>query len=686
MKSDARGYIPSESWDNGITALLLNYSYNGSSNSGRDGNSQSDFLNLNSGVNIGPRRLRDRLTWSATRSGKYKKSQWQHIESYAERAIVPLRSRLVIGNTTTFGDIFDSLRISGVQVSTDDDMYPDSQRGFAPVIRGTAATNAVVEVRQNGYVIYQMNVSPGAFAIDELYPVYSSGDLDVTVTESDGSKQQFFVPYSAVPILLREGRAQYALVAGRYQASRYSDSQSGVVQGTLKWGLPGGVTLYGGTQFTRDYFAGLAGGGLNLGFIGAVSADITQANSTLADGSKHQGQSLRALYSRSLNSLGTHFQLTGYRYSTRGFYSLEEAALDMSGSAPWGQQSNEYYYAAYNNKRDKFQANITQRIGNAGSMYFNGVYETYWNIPGASNSLQVGFNYSTGRVNYNLNYSYSRFSQRSAANQTVFLSVSLPLSSRMYASYNTNNSGDHQVGISGNTLENNKLNWNVTQGYSRNKVNSGNLSLGYQGGYGSANSGYSYGKDYRQFNYGLSGGGILHSEGVTLGQSLGETTILVEAPGVSGVSLENGNGVKTGAQGYAIQPYATPYRENRVALNANELPVDIELEQTVHLVVPSRGAVVKTSFQGHRGSRVLMSLIYQGKPVPFGAMATINERSGIVADEGIVFLSGLKSSGVVRAAWGKGSGKQCLADYHLPESGQNGEQESGVVRVSLICR
>ncbi|MGV8611176.1 fimbria/pilus outer membrane usher protein, partial [Pseudomonas aeruginosa] len=81
------------------------------------------------------------------------------------------------------------------------------------------------------------------------------------------------------------------------------------------WGLPHGFTLYGGTQFSSDYRALALGTGANFGDWGAISVDLTQAYSTLADESEHQGQSLRFLYAKSLNDLGTHFQLLGYRYS-----------------------------------------------------------------------------------------------------------------------------------------------------------------------------------------------------------------------------------------------------------------------------------------------------------------------------------------------------------------------------------
>ncbi|MDI8751971.1 fimbria/pilus outer membrane usher protein, partial [Salmonella enterica subsp. enterica serovar Montevideo] len=41
--------------------------------------------------------------------------------------------------------------------------------------------------------------------INDLYPTAASGDLTVEVKESDGSINRYNVPYSAVPILQREG-------------------------------------------------------------------------------------------------------------------------------------------------------------------------------------------------------------------------------------------------------------------------------------------------------------------------------------------------------------------------------------------------------------------------------------------------------------------------------------------------
>lgn len=134
-----------------------------------------------------------------------------------ERNIVALRSRLRIGKTYTDDNVFDSIQFTGAQLTSDENMLPDSQRDFAPVVRGVANSNATIEIRQSGYLIYSKNVAPGAFDIDDINPSNQSGDLDVSVIEADGSRRNFSVPYSAVPNMLRADNSRFQFTAGEYR-------------------------------------------------------------------------------------------------------------------------------------------------------------------------------------------------------------------------------------------------------------------------------------------------------------------------------------------------------------------------------------------------------------------------------------------------------------------------------------
>ncbi|XNM68357.1 FimD/PapC C-terminal domain-containing protein [Escherichia coli] len=58
-----------------------------------------------------------------------------------------------------------------------------------------------------------------------------------------------------------------------------------------------------------------------------------------------------------------------------------------------------------------------------------------------------------------------------------------------------------------------------------------------------------------------------------------------------------------------------------------------------------------------------MSLTYNGKPVPFGALVTSDgsQASSIIAHNGQVYLSGMPLAGKVQAKWGEGPNASCEA-------------------------
>ncbi|EFB4139334.1 fimbria/pilus outer membrane usher protein [Escherichia coli O88:H1] len=232
----ARGYVSPDLWEEGINAGLLNYSFNGNSINNRSnhnaGKSNYAYLNLQSGINIGSWRLRDNSTWSynSGSSNSSDSNKWQHINTSAERDIIPLRSRLTVGDSYTDGDIFDSVNFRGLKINSTEAMLPDSQHGFAPVIHGIARGTAQVSVKQNGYDVYQTTVPPGPFTIDDINSAANGGNLQVTIKEADGSIQTLYVPYSSVPVLQRAGYTRYALAMGEYRSGNNLQSTPKFVQ------------------------------------------------------------------------------------------------------------------------------------------------------------------------------------------------------------------------------------------------------------------------------------------------------------------------------------------------------------------------------------------------------------------------------------------------------------------------
>lgn len=694
INAQARGYVPPEQLDEGINALLLNYNFSGDNTQGRRSeipDSDNYYLSLRPGLNVGPWRIRNYSTWNRSTNGSDTQESWDSIYTYAQRNIISLKSQLTVGDSNAPSDMFDSVPFRGAQLASDDDMLPDSLRGYAPVVRGIARTNAQVIIKQNGYTIYQSYVSPGAFEITDMYPTGSSGDLDVTIKEADGSEQHQTVAFASLPVLQREGRVKFSLTSGQYRPYDGDIDKEMFTQATAIYGLSAGFTVYGGGQFSQHYQSLLSGVGKNFGTIGAVSIDGTQAWSSQKDQDKESGQSWRVRYSKNILETGTNISIAGYRYSTSGYYTLSEV-LDTWRDDTWRTNNDR--------RRNRAEFLLNQNIGEKlGSLSLTTMSEDYWNSDRKMRSIGVGYSNSWSGITYNLNYSYNRNTTDSEndkiydEDQIFSLSITVPLDSWLsnsYATYslNTSKRGDtsHNVGLNGSLLEDRNLNWNVQESQTNHgEGNGGYASLDYQGTYARVNSAYSYDHDQKRINYGIEGGIVAHAHGVTLSQALGETAALVEAPGANGVSVSNQTGVRTDFRGYTVVPYVTPYRESTLSLDTATLPESADVELSSQKITPTRGAIVRAHFDTRVGKRVLMTLIRSnGEPVPFGAMVTASDNASgnIVGDSGQVYLTGMPQKGSLLLKWGNASKEQCSVSYRLPEE----TPASGVIELNATCQ
>lgn len=715
MRPSAQGAVDPKYWDEGIPALLLDYSFTGANtwNDGSDGTKDSYFLNLHSGANLGGWRLRNYSTWTYNKSnsddgvansgGDDSNSNWDNINTYVQHDVPAIKGQFTAGDSYTPSDVFDSVQFRGAQLASDDNMLPDSLRGFAPTVRGIANSNAQVTIKQNGSVIYQTYVPPGAFTINDLYPTSSSGDLLVTIKEADGSSRTFIQPFANVPVMQREGRLKYGVTVGKYRSQTDGGDEPVLGQGTLIYGLPHDMTVYGGFQASDNYNAMALGMGFGLGDLGSFSVDATQAYTTLdssTDGrdQSHDGQSYRFQYSKDIAATDSTVTLAGYRYSTKGFYTFQEA-MD------YRDYDDGDYVDSHYNKRSKVQLDLTQNLmgGDWGSMSFSGYQQDYWNEDGYERNFSASYSNSIfDGVTWTLMYTYTEYvNTNSDDNQQLALNVSVPLSKWLPNAYVNNSMTNdlhgkthNQVGLNGTALDDNNLSYSVAQSYgNRGEGYGGTMSSDYKGTYGEVNAGYNYNDDSRQVNYGAQGSMVIHQHGVTLGQPLSgdmSSVALVEAPGADGVKIQNGTGVRTDWRGYTIVPYLSPYKRSRVGLDPGSLGDDVDLKESVTTVVPTAGAVVRARFKTSVGNRVLMTLMQGSRAVPFGATVSIDgdnsENTGIVGDDGQVYLSGVPQNGRLTAKWGNGGTQQCHANFSLLAQGGDGKGHTvGVQQINVNC-
>ncbi|WP_256466772.1 fimbria/pilus outer membrane usher protein [Yersinia ruckeri] len=682
LDNQARDSVAHHLWQQGQSALLMSYDFSGSDNHHDHERNQSYFLNLRSGINIGPWRLRNQSVYNYDAGHNKDGNNFSTLGSYIQRDIHQLKSQMMVGETFTAGNIFESVQFTGASITSEGLMLPGSQRGFAPIIRGIAQSNARVTVRQNNYIIHESYVPPGPFIITDLYATSGSGDLDVTINEKNGQQRKFVQPFSSVPIMQRAGQLRYQLIFGRYRHASIEVYKPYFSEAEFIYGLSNQLSLLSGMQIADNYKSLNGGIGLGMGAFGAFSLDMTLAETQFRHHGHKQGQSYRIQYAKSIAATGTALTLAGYRYSTSGYYSFNEAN-------EWiGKKETRHG----TNKRHRLQLSLNQGMGDFGRLYLSAYQQDYWGEQGASQSLSAGYHISYGGIGYGLNlaYSNSKESIRRKDRQASF-NVSIPLDKWLpggWATYSINKNdhgqGSQQFAINGSALSGGVLSYGITG--SQNNYQGGSsagASLGYTHSSGRMNIGYSNSDHRRSLNYGLSGGMVAHHDGITFSQPLGETVVLVKAAGTADTEIVNHSGIKTDSRGYAVIPSVEPYTYNRIALHTEALADNVDIDDAVKNVVPTRGAVISADFRVRHGYRVLATLRYHGKSVPFGAKVALtnSHSSGIVGDNGELYLSGVSEKATINVQWGKGKGQQCYVNTDLSAF----SKKSGVLQIAENC-
>ncbi|MGE8452199.1 MAG: fimbria/pilus outer membrane usher protein [Pseudomonadales bacterium] len=667
MVAGKRGYVDPSLWDYGVNAGFLNYQANMRGDTFYGRTNKSYYLGLVNGVNLGGWRLRNEsnLTKSGTRAAEFKSNR-----TFVQHDVTAIKSQFSAGELYSGSDIFNSVHFRGVQLSSDDAMLADNERGYAPVIRGVAETNAIVEVRQNGYLLTSVPVSPGPFALADIFPNGSNGDLEVTVIEADGRRRNFRQAYASLPLMVRRGTLRYSAELGQFKPSDKQLSSPTFGSASAIYGLTDTISLAGGVQASSDYQAVNLGLGGNTP-IGAVSVDMTHSRSVAA-GKTDQGQSVRALYSKTLTETNTTFTLAAYRYSTEGYRTFDNHVYDVQRARRDGDRDPT---RASFLSRSRLDLTVNQQLGKSGrygSVYLNGTHENYWNKQ-RSTSVSAGYGNNWGRVSYNISYSKSQTRSPNFASRDdnqIMLSLSIPLGTERNAPNLYLSSMRAKEGTSTTTSVNGYVpgteytSYSIQGARSQNGDKSGAFGLASDLPLARVGGSYSNGANYHSYGLNASGAIVGHAGGVNFSREVGDSFALVHVDGVKGVGVGN-NLPKTGYNSYAIYPYTQPYRINTVRLDAETLGADAEIETLTQSVVPRRGAIVATSFKGHSGRRVQMSFNRIEGKLPIGAAVEDEEERqvGLVDNNGQALLLLRQDGGRLKVRWKDG---QCEVSYQLP--------------------
>lgn len=690
LVSRPRGYVPPNELDTGTSLAFMNYiaNYYNVAYTGQNAHSQRSFwASLNGGVNLGSWQYRQlsNLTWDNTQG-----SQWNNIRSYLQRPLPGINSQLTMGQLITSGRFFSGLNYHGVSLATDERMLPDSMRGYAPTIRGVAATNARVSVMQNGHEIYQTTVAPGPFEINDLYPTSYSGDLEVTVTEADGAVSRFSVPFSAVPESMRPGTSRYNVEIGKTQ-----DSGDDSMFGDLTWqhGLTNTLTFNSGSRIADGYQA-LMLGGVYGSTLGAFGANLTWSHARVPENQTQNGWMTQLTWSKTFQPTATTVSLAGYRYSTSGYRDLADVLGERHAAS-----NSELWDSSQWRQRSRFDLTLSQSLSDYGNLFVSGSTQDYRGGKNRDTQLQLGYSNSF-RHGISMNLSVGRqrtgsYNGSAGEMQTVTsLSFSLPLggsgprvpSLSNSLTHSTDGSTQYQSSLTGMLDEAQTTNYSLNvmrdQQYKQTTL-SGNMQKRFSQTTVGLNA--SKGKDYWQASGNVQGVLAAHRGGVTFGPYLGETFALVEAKGAEGAKVYNSSQLEINDSGYALVPAVTPYRYNRISLDPEGMEGDAELVDSEKQVAPVAGAGVKVVFRTRPGKALLIkSRMADGSELPMGAdvLDENNTVVGIAGQGGQIYLRTEQTKGRLSVRWGDGAQDSCQLPFDI--SGK--ENKSPLIRLNETCQ
>ncbi len=609
LMNPAQGYVPPSRLDDGIPALWLDYQVNAAQNNGAmyaDVERRTTLYGtFNLGANAGPWRIRSSHLYSRNTIGK---PEWEHIDAYAQRDIARWHGRLRLGEGYTDDLLFDSMPFTGAQLASEDALLPDYLQPFTPVVRGVARGNAEVLVRQRGVLFYHTVVPPGPFALTDVRPPSSSGDITVTVREADGTEHISVVPYTPMPLIVHSKVWKYAFTVGRYRRVQGSEfAQPEFAQATAGYGLPYKLSVFGGMLSARGYQSVSGGMGWRSSAAGAISVDITRSRvkQTVA---QPAGNRIRMRYAKAIAATGTGIRIEANRYIGGTFRTLANVLKRDQDLAFWrelfGDEAANWVTESV--PRSQLNLDVRQNFGDTGSVYANLTSYRYASANLNRVSAQVGATWYGSHFDVDVQAGINRTRGRKNVSFEVSLSIPLVSSRRMgMLRYGTTASRDDGIFVwnnrlSGSALRDYRLNYTLSEQRSTNVGMEGNARASYLSDAGLVSAGYSQGREYRKVDLSAAGSVVAYRGGVVLGQSLADTVAIVDAPGYPYASIDGQLSTRTDARGRAVIPYLTPHRTNRIGLDSFELDNQLDYNSLVREVAPSSGAVIYVPIRPER--------------------------------------------------------------------------------------
>ncbi|MBS0925391.1 PefC/AfrB family outer membrane usher protein [Providencia sp. JGM181] len=610
-----------QEWDYGIPGIKVNYSGYVSKTTSANTQLYGDFdLYSNFGRWVG-----------YVRSSYLKDSGTETSEATISTAMKSIQGSFIAGKTITSMTMLPNFVFYGMALRSEKNMRPWEMRGYAPVISGVVSSNAKITISQNGYVLSSQVVPAGAYQLNDISPV-SNGDLTITVEEDNGTKTVRYVPVATLPSLLRANEMDYNLVIGERELAGKRESHPFLL-GALDYGFTY-FTLQTAGILHSDYQSAGIGLSKEFGQFGAVSFNVNAANSHFqkqtptSPDAKQSGISYMLKYANSLSNT-TNLQLLTYRYTGKEYVDFNEF------------NQNALYQRS--NRKERYETIISQNFDNS-FISLSGWVQTYRNRIRNEIGANVTYNTAFKGIDFSVSADYQKLNDHDRDNYAISIGVNIPFSVfdknhfwTNSVSYDRDNKASFNSGIAGNINE--KVNYSVNTSKDRDSW-SNSAYFGFNQDW--VNTGVAIAQNQHQTTGSINASGSLlatQQTGLFLTNVRQDTVAIANIKNIGNIVFNDSP--PTDRHGNTVIG-VSPYIENNLKINTEEVPNNVELLDSVQRVVPTDKAIVYREFKYSTIHRYILRLKKKnGEFVSAGSSARTenNDYVGFVSNGGVLLLN-----------------------------------------------
>lgn len=670
-------YVPQEAinslmadvknFQHGGTAGLLNYSLFSTRNEYNSDNSQYSQASLEGGFNTMDWSLRSRYILTDDDGEKNAES----IYTYAEHVFVPQRLTMQVGEINAMSQVLSGMPITGIQLMPTRGLQKD---GSGVTVSGLArSSQARVEIRQTGQLIFSTLVPAGPFSLNDVPMVRNNVDLDVTVVETDGSKNHYIVPAASVRAQRLSRPQGLTVSAGQVRNidSDYDDPL--VVNVSDGWRIFPWMNLLASGAAAEDYQA--VGGRTEFMITDSWGVSTSAAASQSNFGNSNRGVKTELQSDLSLGeNIGLSASATHY---SGGYRELSEAMDDDFDASDNTYSGN---------------INFSSDIAGAFSAGFN-YNQSSGDAPDSRYLLLTWgktFKYASVTVNWQTAVG-NNDDDDDQDDDMLYVNLSIPLGgSQSISSYMRKQGDSTSYGVANSGAIGDNTNYYISADRDddthENSFN-GNITsnlhytqLGLGGGTGADNQ--------RNYNATLSGGIAMHKDGVTFSPYTIRDTFAIAklSEPKSGVEISTPQGtVWTDRWGQAVVPGLTEWRNSRLEVDANKLPQSMTLANGTKYVAAAHASVSEVTFKVLNSRRVMLRVKQaDGTPLAKGVSIVDDKGNYVVTtvDDGHVFLT---DADQLKALYAMDDNNKQLCQIHYTLSDTR-DEDAFYEEVNGVCR